>query len=218
MSALGGAKRRLPIGGLMRLTLTLGDCDAAAQPDASNNIELEWICYASHLKPVVRNGLAGRLFMNSTYVMVNQEAGRFSVWQANPQSKTPEIVAVDKQNNMVDEFCANSMDGSSTTEPLPTSSGTSPPQNQESTLSGGAIGGIAAGAVGGVAIFAIIGFILYRRRTSDVATGVLGEQDMETVDVKLPTYSMAPAGPQELPVDRYDVTELDGRAINGSRV
>ncbi|KAA8626207.1 aspartic-type endopeptidase [Pyrenophora tritici-repentis] len=145
----------------------------------------------------------GRLFMSSAYVMVNQEAGRFSVWQANTGSKTSEIVAVDKQNNFVSEFCADSPDGSSKTVPLPTSSSTSPPQTQESKLSGGAIGGIAAGAVGGIAILAIIGFLLHRRRRSgDSATRIAGEQDMETVDVKLPTYSMAPAGPLELPVER----------------
>ncbi|KAL1792464.1 hypothetical protein ACET3X_008971 [Alternaria dauci] len=43
----------------------------------------------------------GRLFMSSAYVMVNQEAGMFTVWQANTAPKTADIVAVDKQNNMV---------------------------------------------------------------------------------------------------------------------
>jgi hypothetical protein len=160
----------------------------------------------------------GRLFMSSAYVMVNQEAGRFSVWQVNTGSKTSDIVAVDKQNNMVSEFCADSTGGSSSATSLPSSSVTPPPQNEGSKLSGGAIGGIVVGAVGGIAILGTIGFFLYRRRGSGgVATGVAQEPELQTADVKLPTYSMVPAGPQELPVDQYNVTELDSRAVNSTR-
>jgi hypothetical protein len=156
--------------------------------------------------------------MSSAYVMVNQEAGKFSVWQANTGSKTSDIVAVDKQNNMVSEFCANSTDGSSTATSLPTSSNTSPPQNEGSKLSGGAIGGIAVGAVGGIAILGAIGFLLYRRRRSGGAvTGVAQEPELQTVDMKPPTYSLVQAEPQELPVEQYYVTELDSRAVNNSR-
>ena len=155
--------------------------------------------------------------MSSAYVMVNQEAGRFSVWQANTGSKTSDIVAVDKQNNMVSEFCTNSTGGSSSATSLPTSSVTPPTPNGVSKLSGGAIGGIVAGAVGGLAILGVIGFFLYRRRGSgDATTHASQESELHTADVKPPTYSMIQAGPQELPVNRDDVTELDGRAVDGS--
>jgi hypothetical protein len=150
--------------------------------------------------------------------MVNQEAGRFSVWQANTGSKTSNIVAVDKQNNMVSEFCANSTGGSSSATSLPTYSVQPPPQNEGSKLSGGAIGGIAVGAVGGIAILGAIGFFLYQRRGSGgAATGFAQEPELQTADVKPSTYSIIPAGPQELPVDQYDVTELDSRAVKNSR-
>jgi hypothetical protein len=159
----------------------------------------------------------GRLFMSSAYVMVNHEAGKFSVWQANTGSKISDIVAVDKQNNMVGEFCSNSTGGSSRATSLPTSSATLP-QNESSKLSGGAIGGIVGGAVAGIAILVAIGFFLYRRRgSSSAATGVAQEPDLQTEDVKPPVYSIVQAGPQELPVDQYDVTELDGRAVDSSR-
>ena len=155
--------------------------------------------------------------MSSAYVMVNQEAGRFSIWQANTGSKASDIVAVDKENNMVSEFCANSTDDSSSGS-LPTSSVTPPPQNEGSKLSGGAIGGIVVGAVGGIAILGAIGFFMYRRRGSgEATTGVTQEPEMQTEDVKPPTYSMVPAEPQELPVDQDNVTELDSRAVNSSR-
>ena len=145
--------------------------------------------------------------------MVNQEAGSFSVWQANTGPRTSEIVAVDKQNNMVSEFCANSAGPTS----LPTSFITPPPQNEESKLSSGAIGGIVVGAVGGLAILGAIGFFLYRRRGSGGATThVSRKSELHTADVKSPTYSMMQTGPQELPVNRDDVTELDGRAVGGS--
>lgn len=162
--------------------------------------------------------ILGRLFMSSAYVMVNQEAGRFSVWQVNTGSKTSDIVAVDKQNNMVSEFCANSSGGSSSATSLPTSSIKSPPQNERSKLSGGTIGGIVVGAVGGIAILGTIGFFLYQRRGSGSdATGMAQEPELQTADVKSCTYSIAPAGPQELPVDQYDVPELDGRSVDSSR-
>ncbi|KAF2450959.1 acid protease [Karstenula rhodostoma CBS 690.94] len=162
--------------------------------------------------------ILGRLFMSSAYVMVNQEAGRFSIWQANTASITSDIVAVDTQNNMVSEFCANSTGGSSTATSSPTSSVTSPPQNEESKLSGSAIGGIVVGAVGGIAVLGTIGFFLYRRQGSHgAATGMAQESELHTEDVKPPTYSMVPAGPQELPVDQYNITELDSRAVDSSR-
>jgi hypothetical protein len=156
--------------------------------------------------------------MSSAYVMVNQEAGRFSVWQANTESKTSDIVAMDKKNNMVSEFCASSTGGSSSATSLPTSSTTPSSQDKTPTLSGGAIGGIAVGAVGSVVLLGIIGFFLYRRRrTSGAATVVVQEPELQTEDAKLPAYSIVTAGPQELPVDQYNVTELDSRTVYSRR-
>lgn len=150
--------------------------------------------------------------------MVNQEAGRFSIWQANTESKVPDIVAVDEQNNMVREFCANTTGVSPSATSLPAPSATPPPQDEGSKLSGGAIGGIVAGAVGGIAILGTIGFLLYRRRGSgSTATGIAQERELHIADVKPPTYSVMPVGPQELPVDLYNVSELDSRVIGSGR-
>ncbi|KAJ4361028.1 uncharacterized protein N0V89_001597 [Didymosphaeria variabile] len=144
----------------------------------------------------------GRLFMSSAYLLVNQEAGRFSVWKVNSRSKTSDIVAVDKQNDMVSEFCASSTGGSSSATSSPASSVIPAPQDKGSKLSGGAIGGIVVGAVGGIVILCTTSFLLYRRRGSGVAaTGIVQEPELQTKDVKPPTYSMVPAGPQELAGD-----------------
>jgi hypothetical protein len=158
----------------------------------------------------------GRLFMSSAYVMVNHDAGRFSVWQANTESKTTDIVALDKQNNFVNKFCTDS-----SPEALPTSSSEpSPPLSDErSTLSRGAIAGIAVGTAAGLALFCGIGFVFYRRRGSSSAPpGEAREQEpeLQTVDMKPVTYSMVTVEPQELPV-QYDATELDGRTLNSRR-
>jgi hypothetical protein len=152
--------------------------------------------------------------MSSAYLLFNQEAGKFSIWQANTGSKTSDIVTVDEKNNMVREFCANSTGGSSSATSLPTSSVTPPPQNEGSKLSGGTIGGIVVGAVGGIAILCTVGFFLYRRRGSGgTATRVAQEPELQTSDVKPPTYSVVQVEPQELPVDKYNVSELDSRAV-----
>jgi hypothetical protein len=156
----------------------------------------------------------GRLFMSSAYLMVNQEAGKFSIWQANTGSKTSAIVAVDKKNNMVREFCANSTGGSSSATSLPTSSVTTLPQNEGPKLTGGAIGEIAVGSMGGITMLCAIALFLYRRRgLGGAVIGVAQQPELQMVDVKPPTYSIVQEGPQELPVGQYDVTELDGRAV-----
>lgn len=158
----------------------------------------------------------GRLFMSSAYVMVNHDAGRFSVWQANTASKTADIVALDKQNNIVSQFCADSPPAAlptSTSAPLPQ------PQTGGSTLSRAAIIGIAVGASAGIAMLCGISFILYRRRGSSGATPEpeMQEPEVQIADVKPPTYSTVTEEPQELPVFQYDVRELDGRTLNSSR-
>lgn len=132
--------------------------------------------------------------------MVNQDAGRFTVWQANTQSKKSEIVAVDKNDKLMS--CGLS------------SSPTLVAQREGPTLSGGAIGGIVVGAVGGLAILAAFGFLIYRRRTSNKATGTVQEPELQPADVKPPTYSMVQEAPQELSTEQFQVIELDSRAVD----
>lgn len=158
----------------------------------------------------------GRLFMSSAYVMVNHDAGRFSVWQANTASRTTDIVALDKQNNVVNQFCTDS-----SPKALPPNSSESPPPlpEEKSTLSRGSIAGIAVGSAAGLAMLCGIGFVLYRRRrSSSPRTDETPEQEPESqkVDIKSPTYSMVTVEPQELPV-QYDAAELDGRTLDSRR-
>jgi hypothetical protein len=172
----------------------------------------------------------GRLFLSSAYMMVNQEAGKFTIWQANTGSKASDIVAVDKQSNVVSESCVDSTGGSTNTKSLPTSPVT-PPATPPATppvtppvtpppqkLSAGAIGGIIGGAVGGIAILGAIGFFLYRRRgTGGAPAEMVQKSELQGTDVKLPTYDRIPSKPHELPVYQYNVSELDSRAVDSNR-
>jgi hypothetical protein len=74
------------------------------------------------------------------------------------------------------------------------------------------------GVLGGIVILGTFGLFLYRRRRSGgAATGVGQEPELQTVDVKSPTYSTVQSEPQELPIYQYNVTELDSRAVDSSR-
>ncbi len=88
----------------------------------------------------------GRTFLSSAYIMVNQDAGLFTMWQANP-TPNQDLVAIDATGNEVSNFCAiNSSAG--------TNSSTSTDSSSHS--SGSSVGPIAGGVVGGVAAVVIL--------------------------------------------------------------
>lgn len=109
-----------------------------------------------------------RHFMTFVYVMVNLDAGTFTVWAANSQSNSEALVAVDEANNSVENS------GVCTTIPSPadgTGSSSSTATDiasgsHSASLTGGAIAGIAIGAVAGVALIAagVWFFIRHKRR------------------------------------------------------
>lgn len=113
---------------------------------------------------------------------------------------------MDRANNEVSDFYANSTDPTllplSSTAPSAQSSA----QNENLKLSGGAIGGIVAGAVAGLAMLGATGFLLLRRRRSGNAKlHVSQEADMHSADMKpltCDTYGMVYREPQELPGNR----------------
>ena len=195
--------------------LVVYDTTVASDGSIQTNTSIRDVVVGS-LQDVNKDDLPmlGRLFLSSAYLMVNQEAGRFSVWQANTAPTDSKIVAVDKANNEISDFCTNS----TAPTPLPSSSTAPAAQNQGSKLSGGAIGGIVAGAVAGLAILGAIGILLLRRRRSRNATPhVSQEGGMHTADMNSPardTYGLIYKEPQELPGNRNHVTELDGRALD----
>ncbi|KAF2151304.1 acid protease [Myriangium duriaei CBS 260.36] len=103
----------------------------------------------------------GRVFFTAAYLMVNQDEGTFTIWQANSTTDS-RPVGVDTAGKDVGPNCTAgpaNMPGN-TTNPPSRSSLLKPAQ----TLTSGEIAGIAVGAVGGMVLLCIAAFLLYRRR------------------------------------------------------
>ncbi|KAL1901042.1 hypothetical protein Sste5346_002108 [Sporothrix stenoceras] len=123
----------------------------------------------------------GRQFLSAAYVMLNQDANSFTLWQANPTTKR-QLVAVDESNKDVSSVCTGNSDNNvnstipinSTSTDMPTS-GT--PSANSHKLSTGAIVGAAAG--GAVVVAAVVGVAVFyclrrrrQRRTTETAVVV----------------------------------------------
>lgn len=98
----------------------------------------------------------GRQFLTAAYLMVNQDANQFTLWEANPTTNE-DLVAVDTNNGVVDSFCAAGVASSTASATSAVISG--PAQNNSSGLSSAAIAAIAVGSVAGVA--ATVGFLIF---------------------------------------------------------
>ncbi|PQE19414.1 Peptidase aspartic protein [Rutstroemia sp. NJR-2017a BBW] len=116
----------------------------------------------------------GRQFLTAAYLMLNQEAQEFTLWQANP-TENEDLVAVDSQNNAIQRFCSPpsqvSNDSSSTNNLGPassnsksTSSTNSAPGTQAKRISTGALAGIAVGCIAALGILVGIFFWICVRR------------------------------------------------------
>jgi hypothetical protein len=103
--------------------------------------------------------------MTSAYIIANQDAGTWTLWEANPTSNPPDLVAVDiYKNNVESSSCSSiSSKASVTLSPAPflsLSSSTVP------TLSAGAIASVAAGIAIAVAGLTVLLILLYRRHNA----------------------------------------------------
>lgn len=128
----------------------------------------------------------GRQFLSSAYIMVNQDAGEFTLWKANP-SKSQDLVAVDEDGNEHTSFCeeeAANKTATPTSTPSPTTTDTSDSSsaasNGDTGLSTGATAGVAVGAVAGIAAVVIAAFLLWRRRRK--AGALVPQQPLANAD------------------------------------
>ncbi|EPE09835.1 aspartic-type endopeptidase [Ophiostoma piceae UAMH 11346] len=113
----------------------------------------------------------GRQFLSVAYVMLNQDANEFTLWQANPTTNR-HLVAVDERNADITSVCSSSGSGSGSNSTTP-----SGPSSARKPLSSGAIAGAAIGAfVGVAAIIAAVLLLLFWRRPRNhvVAATVAG--------------------------------------------
>lgn len=113
----------------------------------------------------------GRNFFSAAYIMVNYDAGEFTIWAANPTA-SEDLVAVDSTGAEVDSFCSTSNKTATVTaggsNPSKTdgssSSTTSASSSANSSLSVPAITGGVIGGVAGIVALGLAAWLLFRRR------------------------------------------------------
>ena len=126
----------------------------------------------------------GRYFFTSAYLMVNHDAGTFTLWQANPTEKSSLVRVFDEKTA---DQCS---DASGVVQPSASSTSTEPESQKTSEAttgpSGAAIGGAVAGVVVGlVAIASSVFYIIRRKRKQALAI----PSPMEIhLDTKPPEY------------------------------
>ncbi|KAG9254075.1 aspartic peptidase domain-containing protein [Emericellopsis atlantica] len=126
----------------------------------------------------------GRYFLSSAYVMLNQDAGEFTLWSSNP-TDVEDLVAIDEKGDELTEFC------NPTPTPSPSSDPSSSPTGElvggestggedpgeESTMSTGTIVGIAVGGAAGLGAIVAAVVILWRRRRRNKTRDVLNRDE-----------------------------------------
>ena len=179
----------------------------------------------------------GRQFLSAAYIMMNQDAGEFTLWPANPTLDV-DLVAVGTDGTEATNYCSGSATsstapagGAATTSASSSSGNGSGSGNsgngsnnsggsKKSSLSGGAIAGIAIGAVAIIAIIAVAAFFLLRRRgrvpvgaaeLSAAMGGMSGAKEMPAGGADPTTYYSELANEnQNQPVREFFKPELHG--------
>lgn len=102
----------------------------------------------------------GSQFLAAAYLQVNQDAGQFSLWKANPTTNA-DLVAVNDADAEVSKFCevVTNATATNTTAPRGPVAETS-----KGSLPKGVIAGIVAGAAAGVALGAGFTMWLFKKR------------------------------------------------------
>ncbi|KAF6803867.1 hypothetical protein CSOJ01_10596 [Colletotrichum sojae] len=159
----------------------------------------------------------GSQFLSAAYLQVNQDAGQFSLWKANPTTNE-DLVAMDAADAEVPEFCtaapgATAPGGTSPGDTHPTApGGTFPggthPESDNGSLSKGAIAGLVVGAVACVAIFGGLAMWLLKRNEPTAAAKAPGQstsafdgkQDLNQQGTVPPVYENGSAEHHTAPV------------------
>lgn len=105
-----------------------------------------------------------RYFLNTTYLMVDQDEGTFTLWQANPSSGSTLIPIM---GSAAEAACQNGIDGQTSPNSTTSDSGTSPTNPPQ--LSGGSIAGITVGCAAAASLIGGAIFLLRRFHTKKAA-------------------------------------------------
>lgn len=162
----------------------------------------------------------GRYFFTAAYLMVNHDAGTFTLWQGNPTERSKLVRVFDQDTadkcgkdatGIVQPTASAASGEKKDREPMDRSEASSPP-------SGGVIGGAVAGGVVGVALICLAAFFFlrYKRKTKiedqPLATDTYLQDDKNNVLTWSPPQEMP--GSKPMPVEMHGqsqfVYELDG--------
>lgn len=152
----------------------------------------------------------GRQFLTSAYLMSNQDTDEFTLWAANPTSDE-NLVAVDSQNQVVEDFCSATTSSVQSSTPsaqsmamhtatnTPTNTPTGIPDTS-SRLSTGAIAGTVIGSVAVAAGLAglLLWFIAKRTRAT---TGLIMHDSCSQMTQEL--QDQPKASPAYVPQELY---------------
>ena len=105
----------------------------------------------------------GRDALSYLYLMINMDAGTFTVWPAFGDNTTEDLQAVDENNNPVQSTALCSAGTSAGLSSTPTSTPTANPNPPSPKISVGAIVGIAIGAVA-ILVLGIVGALIFKRQ------------------------------------------------------
>ncbi|EXJ81473.1 hypothetical protein A1O3_07765 [Capronia epimyces CBS 606.96] len=125
----------------------------------------------------------GRYFLTAAYLMVDQDAGTFTLWQANPSNNT-DLVAITNEQSMARCPGANPSRPANSSTPIETAPSNSTSRSEP--ISTGAIAGIVIGVIAILALLGLGGLFFLRRRTRRFqaippprdSTGSIGPQEL----------------------------------------
>ena len=118
----------------------------------------------------------GRYFLTAAYLMINHEAGTFTMWQGNPSrkstlvpvSQTSEQYSPESSGDGLGTTDNGNMDGGGSGGSSENSGGQNEPESDPTTETSVSVGTIVGAAVGGAAglacIVALVVFCLWKRR------------------------------------------------------
>ena len=171
----------------------------------------------------------GRYFLTAAYLMVNHDAHTFTMWQANPTSKS-NLVPVVGSEYTDDSGCGDSGDGGDGGEDNGGghAGGSNPtPDPNETTSSGvnvGAIAGGVVGGVGGLAAIAVLFFLLSRRKKKKNLEAMSDLHPVQADNHQYAPgggqfyYKTAPTEPHEAPGQEHIPQEMDAHRYIGEEL
>ncbi|KAF4976241.1 hypothetical protein FZEAL_7063 [Fusarium zealandicum] len=154
----------------------------------------------------------GRYFLTSAYLMVNHDAGTFTLWQANPSKKEKLVRVFDEETaHKCGDDASGVVQPSATTTSAEEQWATPSQRPQESSSpSAAVIGGAVTGAVVGVVLVVLGVLFLWRRRRNADSSNQVIHVEARTNDDKsgYPFYYT----PQEMPGTRPLPQEMQGQS------